>query len=155
MITKIPQIVASVAIAVSFIGSGVFYWQKTQSELESRQSKISLLEATLAQNTQALQKLQEDYVKAYSIISQTNESIDRVKQQNVDLRTRIANNQLDDLLKKDSAEVENVLNQATSDMIRCMELVSGSPLTMDEINAKTPKEFNSRCPWFFGTRSAQ
>lgn len=153
MITKLPQLALGATLVISLLGTGVFYVQKTNSTINEQRSQITSLEGSLEQNKQAYQRLQEDYIRAFSIIKSANESIENVKQQNSDLRTQLATNQLGILLQSETEDVETVVNQATSDYLRCMEIMSGSPLTEDEIDAKTPKEFNSRCPWLFDNTS--
>lgn len=41
--------------------------------------------------------------------------------------------------------VEKIVNNASYDVNRCIEILSGSPLTMGEINATKPSEINSAC----------
>ena len=38
------------------------------------------------------------------------------------------------------------INKGTADAFRCLEILSGSPLTMNEINAILPSELNTTCP---------
>jgi hypothetical protein len=45
---------------------------------------------------------------------------------------------------------EKAINNATAKVLRCFELLSGSPLTKQELLANTAQEFNSECPDLFG-----
>ena len=42
--------------------------------------------------------------------------------------------------------VENIINNATDDVNRCFEILSGSPLTLEEIDATKQSEINASCP---------
>jgi hypothetical protein len=42
--------------------------------------------------------------------------------------------------------VERVINRASDNALRCVEIAMGAPLTEKEINAVLPSEINSECP---------
>jgi hypothetical protein len=47
--------------------------------------------------------------------------------------------------------VQRLINGGSKNAGRCFELLSGSPLTEKEKNAKTDKSFNNECPWLYDT----
>jgi len=51
-----------------------------------------------------------------------------------------------DLALKKPKPVEKVINNASNNALRCVEIAMGSPLTEKETNATKPSEINSECP---------
>jgi regulator of replication initiation timing len=51
-----------------------------------------------------------------------------------------------DLAVNRPESVERVINRASDNALRCVEIAMGSPLTEKEINAVKPSEINSECP---------
>ena len=42
--------------------------------------------------------------------------------------------------------VEKIVDKGSDDMLRCLEIISGSPLTEEELNAKVKSKANTQCP---------
>ena len=51
-----------------------------------------------------------------------------------------------DLAVNRPESVERVINRASDNALRCVEIAMGAPLTEKEINAVKPSEINSECP---------
>jgi predicted metal-dependent hydrolase len=51
-----------------------------------------------------------------------------------------------DLAVNRPESVERVINRASDNALRCVEIAMGSPLTEEEINAVKPSTINSECP---------
>jgi hypothetical protein len=51
-----------------------------------------------------------------------------------------------DLALNRPSSVERVINRASDNALRCVEIAMGASLTEEEINAVTPSEINSECP---------
>ena len=51
-----------------------------------------------------------------------------------------------DLAVNRPSSVERVINRASDNALRCVEIAMGAPLTEKEINAIKPSEINSECP---------
>ena len=51
-----------------------------------------------------------------------------------------------DLAVNRPESVERVINRASDNALRCVEIAMGAELTEEEINAVTPSEINSECP---------
>jgi hypothetical protein len=51
-----------------------------------------------------------------------------------------------DLAVNRPESVERVINRASDNALRCVEIAMGAELTEEEINAVTPSAINSECP---------
>ena len=47
---------------------------------------------------------------------------------------------------RDKELVEKVIDKGSKDMLRCLEIVSGSPLTEEELNVTKKSKANTQCP---------
>ena len=50
------------------------------------------------------------------------------------------------IARKKSKLVENIVNKATINSLRCLEIATNSPLTKEELNASKKSTINSECP---------
>ena len=62
------------------------------------------------------------------------------------LANKFQKNDLGVLATTKPALVEKLVNRGTVNVLRCLEIASGSPLNEKEKNAKTPQEANRECP---------
>jgi len=53
---------------------------------------------------------------------------------------------LPELKGAEREDVEKIIDKASDNVLRCLEIASGSPLTEDEINATRKSQINNECP---------
>jgi len=90
-----------------------------------------------------------DFKKANEEITRVNAEFAATRQQNNILSDKLAKHDLEILASQRPDSIERLINGGTSNAGRCFELLSGSPLTEKEKNAKNEKAFNNECPWLF------
>lgn len=138
--------------AVSFVGYK--YYQTTQATimtLASNNAKLSVAVNTL--NT-TIDNLEKDQKQANLQIQAVNTELADARVRNRELADRLAKHDLGMLAKNRSSLIEKIVNNATANALRCFELLSGSPLTEREKNAKNAREFNSECTYLFNNSIA-
>jgi len=121
------------------------YYTYTENQIQTYRTNAALAAQAQQSSEAALSQVQSD-------ISNMRTEFAAVQQKFLDASSRVS------LLEKKLSEhdlgylaqskpklVENIVDNATQDVIRCFEIESGSPLTKDEINAKKPSEINSSC----------
>ena len=93
--------------------------------------------------------------ESYAEIRRNFDSLERdfkdISSKNNELLERLSKHDIGALAYSKPNLVENIVNNASSKALRCFEIMSGAPLTNKERNASNAKEFNSECPWLFGT----
>ena len=62
------------------------------------------------------------------------------------LENKLKEHDLDYLAEKRPGWVEKIVDKGSDDMLRCLEIISGSPLTEEELNAKVKSKANTQCP---------
>jgi len=138
-----------VLILTSVLFAGRTAWNHYQFLLDENK--------TLSVNTQLLEdavKIQQDTIdKMAADIQLGDEARAQFQQERTaaQARTRILEEKLSEhnlgfLAAERPGLVTTIINNATRDNGRCFEILSGSPLTITEINATLPSQVNSICP---------
>lgn len=137
-------------------GAVYFYYSSTQNRIAQLIKSNVVLEennkqlvAANNQNLKTIDDLHASYVVVQEQFNQIQSEFQVIRSQNLELRERLGRHDIGALAASKPALVENIINNASNDAIRCMELLSGSPLTEKEKGAKTSIQANSECPWLF------
>ena len=131
--------------------SGAFYWYYTSSQntiATLNQEKAALAVSIDIQN-QTINSLEQNYQLANHQLEIVNQDLNTSRQQNRELQERLSRHELGFLAVSRPVLVERTINNATRQVNRCFEILSGSELTERELNAASPRAANSECPWLF------
>ncbi len=129
---KIKLIIA--AILFSVISGGYFYIQALQGKLEAAAEVQQRMEGVITQQKMVMEQTQRD-LKRMGEINQEVAAKAQAAQNEVNNLSRKMS-RLDALAKAPPSETEMRVNRGTRDALRCNEIVTGSPLTADEISGK-------------------
>lgn len=146
-----------IGILVSLLaGAAVVYYKTTQNKIESLiaasvvlQENNKQLTSANEQNLKTIDDLQTSYQKIEEDFSRVQSEFQVIRMQNNELKERLGRHELDALAASKPRLVEKTINDASLKAMRCFELMSGSPKTEQEKNAKSPRAANSECPWLF------
>ena len=147
-------VVAAVLTTISGVIFGGYQWATgLQSEIVRVTANNAILTADKLQLQQGMIEQQEtissleaDITLQTTIINDTTTQFTTARDQVSALRDRLGRHELGFLAANKPLLVENIINAATDEVGRCFEIVTGAPLTTDEINATLPSEINSECP---------
>jgi len=144
-----------ILIGIMLIGAtgGIAYVYKLKADNAVLKENQIKLEEAVNEQQQVIAQQKEDFDK----ILQTNKELNnltQVLQQDLDRlddkfnKTNASGKKRDigDLANARPSSVEKIINRATGNAIRCVEIAMGSPLTEKEINATKKSEINSECP---------
>ena len=84
-----------------------------------------------------------------NIIGSLNKNFRDIRLRNSQLENKIKKHNIDNLATRRPNSVERIINNASKNATRCLELQSGAELTEKERNAKSAIQFNSECPWLW------
>jgi len=155
---NIREMFSSIKIALVLVmlagGAGGFVYVKTlKSDLEISKANNAKLESGIEDQKTLIMQMQKDF-----------ESINKAKQEledkqrvltaelkNLDDKFNKINSSgkkrdIGDLAVKRTKPVEKIINNASKNALRCVEIAMGSPLTEAERNATKNSEINSECP---------
>lgn len=141
---------AGLAVALLIL-TGMFYWYYNQSQdtIRTLNENNATLKIAVQTNEETITNLRRDYSRSQTILTETNRQLSETRLQNRQLVIRLSEHDLGVLAENKPELVERTVNNATSNALRCFELMTGAPLTDKERNATNGREFNSECPWIF------
>jgi chromosome segregation ATPase len=122
------------------------YYTYTQEQIRTYAQNAATAELAQRETAAALESTQRDLEQVrqqFDIVSQKFEDA----QQRVEvLEEKLSEHEIGTLAQAKPVLVERIVDNATQDVLRCFEILSGSPLTEEERNATRPSEINSSCP---------
>lgn len=139
-----------ILILALLLGAGGFFgWNYIE--------KIQLENQLLIANEVALQnsiKKQKEILRAQlqdtKEIQDANEELRKrskiLQKEKDNLTKKLSKHELDVLAQAKPGLVENIINNASKNAMRCVEILTGSPLTEDELSAVKKSEINQECP---------
>lgn len=137
-------------------GGAYYYYTTTQETIQiliennaTMKSDISRLTDANQQNLTTIDRLQDEYVTIQNNFNRLQSDFQIIRDQNDQLAAKFEDRDLNQLATTKPKLVENIINNATDDALRCFELLSGAPLTEDEKQATNENEFNSECPFLW------
>ena len=142
-----------VGILVSSLAGAGLYVMKLRSDNAILKANQIKLEEAVASQQEVIAQQKADFETIMAANAKLQETRDILKQelQNLDDKFNKTNasgkkRDIGDLAVNRPSSVERVINRASDNALRCVEIAMGSPLTEEEINAVKPSTINSECP---------
>lgn len=144
---RISIILATITLSIT----GTFYWyyQDTQKRMDRLRENNAVLETAVQMNEETIDALETEYALITNTLREVNEEFAEIRSQNRELRDRLSDNDIGFLAYNRPELVERIINRASENAFRCLEIISGAELTEEENNATTAQSFNSECPWLW------
>ena len=142
-----------VGILVSSLAGAGLYVMKLRSDNAILKAYQIKLEEAVASQQEVIAQQKADFetiMAANKKLQDTRDILQR-ELQNLDDKFNKTNasgkkRDIGDLAVNRPESVERVINRASDNALRCVEIAMGAELTEEEINAVTPSEINSECP---------
>ena len=128
--------IAIAAILFSVISGGYFYIQALQGKLEAAAEVQQRMEGVITQQKMVMEQQQADMKKMQAINAEVAKVAQQAQNDVNALNRKFQQRDLAMSAAKKPAEVEVRVNRGTKDALRCNELVTGAPLTPDELSGK-------------------
>ena len=153
---KIYGLVA-VVMFMTMLGGGAYkYYTSTQNTIMQLTTNNTQLKENQKQLEEAVQKanatveyLQNNFETIKKNFEEASAQLQISREQNNQLTERLGSHEIGVLAIAKPILVERIINNASSEAMRCFELLSGAPLTEEEKNAENERQFNSECPWLY------
>lgn len=139
----------SFLVISAFLGTGYLAYNSLQNKLLEATETIATLEQSLDESEEAIQYLQTAQEDMQATVTYLNTSFSEIRANNQRLEERLAAHDLNRLAYERPELVTRIINNASEEALRCLEILSGSPLTANEREATNAEQFNSECPWLF------
>jgi chromosome segregation ATPase len=143
--------IAIVGAVILAVLGGMWYVTGLRADLERSQNSVQELKSAVQTQHDTISSIREDQQMIRSINSDLMNQI-RIQNQELDrLEDRFARRDDGDqsfgtLAASKPGLVENIINKATSEALRCTELAMGAELTEEETSATKKSQINSECP---------
>ena len=139
---------------ITAVGGGALYVKNLRSDLETSRINQKLLEQTVEEQKQLLAVKEKDIALQKEISKELEASKKASDKSIADLNDRLnkvneATGKQRDINKaavRKTKMVTKIINNASKNVMRCLEIASGSPLTPDELAATKKSEANNECP---------
>jgi chromosome segregation ATPase len=122
------------------------YYEYTQNQIRIYAENAAKAEmaqqetqAALAQTLADLQKVQEKF-------TQVSSEFEAAESRVSGLEDKLKEHDLPYLAEQKPRLIDKIVDKGTKDVLRCLEIVSGSPLTEEEINVTKKSKANTTCP---------
>jgi cell division protein FtsB len=145
-VTVVLTTVLVTALAISY-----FVYQQNQKTIAQLQENNAHLNVAVEVLTDTVSTLEQNNQIAYQINSELNSTLNNTRLINRQLAERLSRHDIGMLAIEKPQLIERTINRASTQVLRCFELLSGAPLNEREQNATTEREFNSECPHLFYT----
>ena len=126
-------------------GGGYLYVNKLQKDNATLKTNQIKLESAVEDNNKVIEQQIEDINKIRKTLEIVEEEKKKLEKDKDDLNNRLGKHDIGNLAENKPGLVEKIINKASKNAQRCVEIASGSPLTEEELNG-TP---NRECPSFW------
>ena len=134
-------------IASALMGAGIYVMKLRADNAILKENAIKL-ESAVAEQQELITSQKKDFEEILEANKKMNELVSNLKKDLDELDKRFSKKQRDlgKLAIDRTDAVQRVINKASENAKRCVEIASGSPLTESEIKATKKSEANSECP---------
>lgn len=157
-----------ITVLVSMLGTAAYFvYTSMQSDIKTLNTMLAAMKANeavllsnqeelkraLSTSNESLVELRTLYDRNLSDYNELQREFSETRARVLELRERLTRHDLDALAAARPGLVERTINNATANVLRCLELLSGSPFTEREKNATTEREFNPECGYLMHSSS--
>ena len=136
-----------IAGVLGAVGFGLWkYYTYTQETIRVYAENAARAEMAQAETQAALEQTIEDLKIVQEKYTQVSEDFNSAKKRVDGLQDKLKEHDLPFLAEQKPGLVEKILDKASKDMLRCLEIISGDPLTEEELNVTTKSKANTQCP---------
>lgn len=133
----------------------LWYYKDSQARIEAQAQLLAAQQVQIAQNEEIIKQNKEDREMQRRISEQIAIAFDESRQEVDELRNKFdkvneATKKKRDIGKlaasRKAKRIEKIINNATDNVFRCYEILSGVPRTAEEIAATKKSQANNECP---------
>lgn len=122
------------------------YYTHTQEQIRIFAENAAVAKQAQAATQSTLNQVQSDLIEVREQFDVVNTKFAVAEERVDNLERKLAENDINYLASQKPGLVEKIVDKATENVLRCLEIASGSPLTEEEINATKRSQINGECP---------
>ena len=141
-------------VVLMMAGAFYLYYKDSQATIRAQAQVMATQQVQIAQGEEIIQQNKDDRAQQARITEQMAIAFDESRQAVDDLRDKFekvneATKKKRDIGKlaasRKAKRLEKIFNNATDNVFRCYEILSGVPLTEEEISATKKSQANNEC----------
>ena len=132
-------------VVLAGAGGGFMYVKNLKADLATSEANNAILEESVKSQKAVIKQMKEDFAKIQKINTELEESNNKLKQSEENLQRKLARHDIGVLAESRPSWMEQILNTATINANRCIEIATGAELTEKELSATKPSEINTEC----------
>ena len=133
-------------VVIGAVGFGAWkYYQYTQEQIRIYAVNAATAELAQQESEQAIEALRKDMEAVREQYTAVSEEFDRAKSRVDKLEEILSEHEIGILAQAKPKLVEKIVDKGTKDVLRCYEILTGSPLTEEEINVTKKSKANTTC----------
>ena len=113
----------------------------------THETSIKNLEEGINKSNETITNLRQSYDKILTDYKNLEIEFNMYRKNGNEVNEKLDRHDLNSLALAKPELIENIINNASANALRCFELLSGAPKNAKELAATTDSEFNSECPW--------
>lgn len=135
------------------LGGGYLYYKNNEEQKARLIAEMAIKETQIALQEKALKQAEEDRILMDEVITDLNnkfgaaqDDYDNLIKKFNKVSKHFGTRDIGKLAENKPGPIGKVITNASKNVLRCFEILSGSPLTVKELNATKPSQINSECP---------
>jgi uncharacterized coiled-coil protein SlyX len=147
--------IALVMFIIMGVMTGGFYWyyHDSQAKMATLHKNAAKLETAVATQEQAIEQLNNDIKLTSKITEETNRELIAARKQVGVIQHKfnktsklLGERNIGRLALAKPKLIQKIINNGSTDVFRCFEIISGSSLTEKEVNVEKKSKANTSCP---------
>ena len=142
-------------VVVAMMAGGFYlYYKDSQATIRAQAQVMATQQVQIAEHDEIMKQIKEDTKLQTQIAAQIAEAFNSSREEVDELRNKFdkineASQKQRDIGKlaagRKAKRIEKIINNATKNVFRCYEILSGDPLTADELAATKKSQANNEC----------
>ena len=141
------KMILILTVIIGAVGFGAWkYYQYTQEQIGIYRENAAKAEMAQQASEAAVKAIQQDLVEVQAQYTKVSDDFKVAKSRVNALEEKLTKHELGDLAQAKPKLIEKIVDKGTKDVLRCYEILTGSPLTEEEIAVTKKSKANTTCP---------
>jgi predicted negative regulator of RcsB-dependent stress response len=129
------------------LGFGAWkYYQYTQQQILIYATNAAQAEQAAEESNAAMEAIKQDLEQVQKQFNEVSKEFAEAQSRVDTLEKKLSKHDLGQLAQAKPGLVEKIIDKAGSNVMRCIEILSGAELTEEELNATKKSQVNNECP---------
>ena len=134
-------------VIIGALGFGAWkYYTYTQQQILIYATNAAQAEQAAIESDAAMKAIKQDLEQVQKQFNEVSKEFAQAQSRVDTLEKKLSKHDLGQLAQAKPGLVEKIIDKASSNVMRCIEILSGAPLTEEEINVTKKSKANNECP---------